>query len=63
MRFLVFFFLAWKAYRNAGDCGSYYAAATREGVPQLAVFVATGREAWRVSIRAVEEFKSLKEGQ
>ena len=54
---------AWRAYRQSqkqsrllGKGGSGYAAITSRGVPFIACFVATDREAWRVSQRAIEEF-------
>lgn len=57
MRLLWFLFIAIRAYRRAGEAGSAYAALTINGMPQVACFVATGREAWRVSQRAIEEFE------
>lgn len=55
---LRFLYIAWRAYRGAlNGCGSHYCAMTNRGVPEIAVFVGVGREAWRVSVRAVEEFK------
>jgi len=53
--------IALRAYRQARKCqGVYYAAIEKNGVPEQALFVAMGREAWRVSVRAAEEFQ-LKE--
>lgn len=53
---IIFFYTAYRAYRLARHSGHAYAASTSHGVPQIACFVATGRDAWRVSQRAVEEF-------
>jgi hypothetical protein len=55
-----FLSVALKAYWNARRNGSSYSAITHHGVPQCAVFVALGREAWRVSLRAAEEFQMSK---
>lgn len=54
---LLFLRTAIRAYRGAlKGTGSHYAAITHAGVPQVAVFVGIGREAWRVSQRAIVEF-------
>lgn len=50
-----FLWIALRAYRVAKINGSHYVALTAHGVPQVAVFVGVGREAWRISQRAVEE--------
>lgn len=50
-----FLWLALVAYRAAKPSGTHYAAMTRHGVPQICIFVGVGREAWRISQRAVEE--------
>jgi hypothetical protein len=60
IRFLLFARCCWRAYRRAGESGSTYSAVTSHGVPTMAVFVATGREAWRVSVRAAEEYRMLE---
>lgn len=52
-----FMWTAWKSYRGALRAGSYYAAVTNAGVPTVCVFCAVGRDAWRVSQRAFEEFE------
>lgn len=57
MNFLFFMWAAIRAYRLAKRGGSSYVAVTNCGVPQIAVFCAIGRDAWRVSQRAIEEFK------
>lgn len=51
-----------RAYRLASrpGVGSGYAAITVRGVPQVCCFMAVGREAWRVSQRVVEEFRSAE---
>ncbi len=48
---------AYRAYRIAQKSGSSYVAITSHGVPQIACFMAIGRDAWRVSQRAVEEYQ------
>jgi hypothetical protein len=51
---------AYRAYENSkrtGKDGSGYAAILEHGVPQVTCFVATGREAWRVTQRAFEEYQ------
>lgn len=53
-----FLWVAWRVYRGAkAGSGSYYGAYTRNGVPTITVFVGLGREAWRISVRAGEEFR------
>jgi hypothetical protein len=52
--FLQFVWLCCRCYRQAKSDGGNYFAITRFGVPQVACFVATGRNAWRVSKLAVE---------
>lgn len=63
MRLLSVLWCAWRAYRQSeiqaaqtGTGGSGYAALTSRGVPFVACFIATDREAWRVSQRAIEEY-------
>ena len=56
MTVLRFLQLAYRAYLGAQKHGTYYCAlTTRHGVPKICVFVGVGREAWRVSQRAIEE--------
>lgn len=44
-------------YRRAKEKGLGYCALTNSsGVPEVVVFVGIGREAWRVTQRAIEEF-------
>lgn len=57
MRFLRFLSVAIRAYRRAQRCDTAYAAYTVAGVPQIAVYVGLGREAWRVSHIAIESFE------
>lgn len=54
-----FLWLAWGAYRQARRQPNVtiYSAITRHGVPHVCIFVGVGREAWRVSQRAIEEFR------
>ena len=55
IRFVV---LAWRGYRNAIKTGRpFYGAIVSHGVPQTCFYVATGREAWRVSQTAIEQWK------
>jgi hypothetical protein len=55
---LRFVFLAWRAYWRAKETGRVtYSAITRRGVPYCCIFIGVGREAWRVSQRAIEEFE------
>jgi hypothetical protein len=49
MKFLRFLRIAIEAYWTAGECGVCYKGLTANGVPLLVCFVATGREAWRVT--------------
>jgi hypothetical protein len=53
-----FLLLAVRAYKLAGELehGTQYAAITLRGVPKVAIFVGVGRNAWRISQRATEEF-------
>lgn len=58
MRLLQFMFLAFTAFRRAEKVHKpQYFAIERHGVPDLCFFIATGREAWRISQRAIEEFQ------
>lgn len=53
--------MVWKAYHLAkADGRNAYVAITYRGVPKVAVFLGVGREAWRISRRAVEEFEAPK---
>lgn len=53
-----FLWLAWGAYRNCCKTGHpTYVAMTSHGVPTVCLYVATGREAWRVSSWAIEKFE------
>ena len=52
-----FVLMAWRAYRIAEKTGMpRYSGLLRHGVPRVCIFVATGREAWRISQRALEEW-------
>lgn len=58
---LRFLFLALETYYRARRSGKpCYAALTVHGVPKVCVFVAIGREAWRVSQYAVEHWQPDK---
>lgn len=50
--------LAWQTYKSAEaqEHGTHYAALTYRCVPQVAMFIGVGRNAWRISQRAAEEF-------
>jgi|HubBroStandDraft_6_1064221.scaffolds.fasta_scaffold520579_1 hypothetical protein len=54
---LHFLWLAFSTYRAAKKGGGlcYRAWANSHGVPVVAVFIGVGREAWRVSQRAIED--------
>ena len=56
---LQFLWLAYWSYRAAkktnGLC--YRAWVNSSGVPVVAVFIGVGREAWRISQRAIEEVR------
>ncbi len=53
-----FLYIAWEAYRGAQRDGQLrYRGITRNGVPHTVIFVGVGREAWRITQRAVEEFE------
>ena len=53
LRFLRVALAAYWACKAGG--GTYYGAVVRHGVPEVAIFVGVGREAWRISQRAIEE--------
>lgn len=57
MTFLLYMWAAWRAYRLAKRYGTSFVAVTDLGMPQIAIFVGIGREAWRISRRAVDEFE------
>lgn len=58
MKLIYTLLAAYRAYRIATRNGApSYVALSRHGVPFVACFVALDREAWRVSVRAVEEFR------
>jgi hypothetical protein len=50
---LQFLIVAFRCYRNAGKQGVGYGVIQFQGVPNLAICVATGREAWRASMLAI----------
>jgi hypothetical protein len=52
---LKFLFSAMRAYRLAKRSGTAYVGVTRNGVPHICIFVGVGREAWRITQRAIEE--------
>ena len=62
MNLLKVLWIAYRAYRQAGEQGSGYCAITLHGIPQFACFIGTGREAWRISVRAFEEFELKERG-
>ena len=53
---LKFLWLAYRGYKTAKKHGSSYSAIANHGVPHICIFVGIGREAWRISQRALEEF-------
>lgn len=58
MRFMS---LAWKAYWQAQKTGrTTYSALTWHGVPQACLIVGVGREAWKVTMRAINDFEEVK---
>jgi len=52
-----FLWLAYRAYTIAKKTGTAYSGIVVHGVPRLACFVGVGRESWRISQRAIEEFQ------
>jgi hypothetical protein len=52
---LRFLWLAYKGYVAAKEHGSSYSAVTVHGIPQVCLFIGIGREAWRISQRAIQE--------
>lgn len=55
---LLFLWLAWKTYKKARQGTNLaYIAATSHGVPRIAIFVGLDREAWRVTVHAIEDLK------
>lgn len=57
MDWILTLWAAHKAYLMAQKTGTGYVAITQRGVPYIACFLGIGREAWRVSQRAIEEFE------
>lgn len=58
---LRFMFIAWRAYRRAKDTDRVaYSAITWRGVPNCCIFVGVGRNAWKVSQRAIAEFEAVE---
>lgn len=55
IEFLVFLQMAWRAYKLARENGTAYVGVEDKGVVQLAIFIGVGREAWRISERALQE--------
>lgn len=55
MKLVYGFIAAWRAYRLAMNGPMSYVAVSRHGVPFVACIMAFDREAWRVSVRAVED--------
>ena len=55
MNFLRFVAVCWKAWKkiNKGH-QTIYVAVVKRGVPNVALFVGVGREAWRVTQFAIE---------
>jgi hypothetical protein len=53
-----FLWMAYGAYKLANRNGgkTAYASVCYRGIPKVCCYVATGREAWRVSRIAIEEF-------
>lgn len=55
---LHFLILAWRAFTIAEkNKKPVYIAATDAGVPFIALFVALEREAWRISVTALENLR------
>jgi hypothetical protein len=58
VRMIRFLWLAHHAYLQAQKHGgTWYCAVTSHGVPTICIFVGIGRDAWRISQHAIEEFK------
>jgi hypothetical protein len=56
MNLLRFLRITVHAYFQAKKHGAWYCAASNfAGVPQVCIFVGVGRDAWRISQRAIEE--------
>lgn len=53
---LEFGWMMMRAYWGMRGSGTRYFMRQRNGVPDWAVFIGRGREAWRISLRAVEEY-------
>jgi hypothetical protein len=63
INFILFLWRMGVVYRKcmANESGSTYTAIiTRNGVPSMCCFIATGREAWRVSQLAIESKKWVR---
>ena len=57
-----FLLMAYRAYRMAKRTGNVsYVSISRRGIPYMSCFVGVGREAWRISQRAIEEFAPIEE--
>lgn len=58
IEFVRFIRLCCFAYFKAKEHGTHYAAlASRHGVPTLCCFVGIGRDAWRVTQKAIEDLE------
>jgi hypothetical protein len=57
--FVKFIRMCCRAYRLATENGAWYVARLRHGVPNCAVFVGRGREAWRISHKAIEDKENV----
>lgn len=58
LRLLYVLYAAYRAYRaldRQDYSGTSYVGITLRGVPHTAVFLGVGREAWRISLKAMEE--------
>lgn len=53
--FLRFMWAALVSYKQARKTGTSLVVFCVNGVPEIACFVGLGREAWRISVRAIEE--------
>lgn len=60
-KLIVFVWLALRAYRKACKSGNpQYVALAKHGIQEMAMYVAVGREAWRISEIAVREFEPMR---
>ena len=56
-RTIRFLWVAYLSYKRAGEKGAHYSAlVSSAGVPHTTILIATGREAWRVSMIAMSAF-------